>query len=226
MPDPKPPRPSRPQAPEDRPGAAKSPQGATGKSGRSAASSGPDLAHGPAADRDAANAGPPLRAHGDLSLRPRQRRRHGPSGKQVPGQSAGHPLQAHEPARHRRRRPESRSARPSRRPGRGRPRFRTALRRLHRGCDPGGRQQRSAHRDPRHPPRDRPRRGPKKSLLALGYAGWGPGQLDAEMQANGWLHVDADEALVFDPNSKDKWQQALAKIGIDLTALSGDAGHA
>ena len=68
--------------------------------------------------------------------------------------------------------------------------------------------------------------GPRKSLLALGYAGWGPGQLDAEMQANGWLHVDADEALVFDPNSKDKWQQALAKIGIDLTALSGDAGHA
>jgi len=68
--------------------------------------------------------------------------------------------------------------------------------------------------------------GPKKSLLALGYAGWGPGQLDAEMQANGWLNVDADEALVFDPNSKDKWQQAIAKIGIDLTALSGDAGHA
>ena len=68
--------------------------------------------------------------------------------------------------------------------------------------------------------------GPKRSLLALGYAGWGPGQLDAEMQANGWLHVDADETLVFDPNSKDKWQQALAKIGIDLTALSGDAGHA
>jgi putative transcriptional regulator len=68
--------------------------------------------------------------------------------------------------------------------------------------------------------------GPKKSLLALGYAGWGPGQLDAEMQANGWLHVDADEALVFDPESKDKWQQAIAKIGIDLTLLSGDAGHA
>jgi putative transcriptional regulator len=68
--------------------------------------------------------------------------------------------------------------------------------------------------------------GPKKSLLALGYAGWGPGQLDAEMQANGWLHVDADEALVFDLDSKGKWQQALAKIGVDLTALSGDAGHA
>ena len=68
--------------------------------------------------------------------------------------------------------------------------------------------------------------GPKKSLLALGYAGWGPGQLDAEMQANGWLHVDADESLVFDPESKHKWQQAIAKIGIDLSVLSGDAGHA
>ena len=68
--------------------------------------------------------------------------------------------------------------------------------------------------------------GPKKSLLALGYAGWGPGQLDAEIQANGWLHVDADETLVFDPSLKDKWQQALAKIGVDLSALSGDAGHA
>jgi putative transcriptional regulator len=68
--------------------------------------------------------------------------------------------------------------------------------------------------------------GPKKSLLALGYAGWGPGQLDAEMQANGWLHVDADDGLVFDPKSKDKWQQAIAKIGIDLSVLSGDAGHA
>jgi len=68
--------------------------------------------------------------------------------------------------------------------------------------------------------------GPKKSLFALGYSGWGPGQLDAEIQANGWLHVDADEALVFDPNSGQKWQQAIAKIGISLTALSGDAGHA
>jgi putative transcriptional regulator len=68
--------------------------------------------------------------------------------------------------------------------------------------------------------------GPRKSLLALGYAGWGPGQLDAEIQANGWLHADADDALVFDPNPMGKWQQALAKIGVDLSALSGEAGHA
>ena len=68
--------------------------------------------------------------------------------------------------------------------------------------------------------------GPKKCLLALGYSGWGPGQLDAEIQANGWLHVDADETLVFDRDLKDKWQTAIAKIGVDLSALSGDAGHA
>jgi putative transcriptional regulator len=68
--------------------------------------------------------------------------------------------------------------------------------------------------------------GPRRSFLALGYAGWGPGQLDAEMQANGWLHVSADEAIVFDDDLKDKWQRALAKLGIDPLALSGDAGHA
>ena len=68
--------------------------------------------------------------------------------------------------------------------------------------------------------------GPKKCLLALGYAGWGPGQLDAEIQANGWLHADADEALVFDPATDEKWRRALAKIGVDLSAFSGEAGHA
>jgi putative transcriptional regulator len=69
-------------------------------------------------------------------------------------------------------------------------------------------------------------KGPRKSLLALGYAGWGPGQLDAEMQENGWLHVPADEAIVFDGEIADKWQRALAKLGIDPLSLSGDAGHA
>ena len=69
-------------------------------------------------------------------------------------------------------------------------------------------------------------KGPRRSLLALGYAGWGPGQLDTEMQHNGWLHVPADEAIVFDEDIADKWQRALAKLGIDPLALSGDAGHA
>jgi putative transcriptional regulator len=68
--------------------------------------------------------------------------------------------------------------------------------------------------------------GPRRSLLALGYAGWGPGQLDAEIQANGWLHVAADEGIVFGDDFKDKWQRALGKLGIDPIALSGDAGHA
>jgi putative transcriptional regulator len=68
--------------------------------------------------------------------------------------------------------------------------------------------------------------GPRRSLLALGYAGWAPGQLDAEMQANGWLAVPADAGLVFDDDFDAKWQRALAKLGIDLTMLSTDAGHA
>src|SRR5215467_10970257 len=68
--------------------------------------------------------------------------------------------------------------------------------------------------------------GPRKSLLALGYAGWGPGQLDAEIQANGWLSVSSDEALVFDADVEHKWERAIGKIGIDFSMLSGDAGHA
>jgi putative transcriptional regulator len=68
--------------------------------------------------------------------------------------------------------------------------------------------------------------GPKSSLLALGYAGWGPGQLDSEIQANGWLSVDSDQNLVFGKDPDKTWQVALAKIGIDASMLSGDAGHA
>jgi len=68
--------------------------------------------------------------------------------------------------------------------------------------------------------------GPRKNLLALGYAGWAPGQLDAEMQANGWLSAPADAELVFDPDFEGKWQRALGKLGIDLTLLSTEAGHA
>jgi putative transcriptional regulator len=68
--------------------------------------------------------------------------------------------------------------------------------------------------------------GPRRSMLALGYAGWGPGQLDTEMSDNGWLHVPADEAIVFDEDIADKWQRALGKLGIDPLSLSGEAGHA
>jgi putative transcriptional regulator len=69
-------------------------------------------------------------------------------------------------------------------------------------------------------------RGPRQSLFALGYAGWAPGQLDAEIQANGWLSVAADERILFDHDHNGKWQKALAKLGVDLSALSSAAGHA
>jgi putative transcriptional regulator len=68
--------------------------------------------------------------------------------------------------------------------------------------------------------------GPRRKVLALGYAGWAPGQLDAEIQANGWLLVPADLDLVFGVDNESKWQRAIAKIGIDLTLLSSEAGHA
>ena len=67
--------------------------------------------------------------------------------------------------------------------------------------------------------------GPNHSLLAIGYAGWGPGQLDTEILNNGWLHVDADNDLVFGSDLGVKWDQAMAKIGIDPRMLSEDAGH-
>ena len=68
--------------------------------------------------------------------------------------------------------------------------------------------------------------GPSRNFLALGYAGWAPGQLDAEMHANGWLSVAADAGLLFDDDFDGKWRRALAKLGIDLSMLSSDAGHA
>lgn len=68
--------------------------------------------------------------------------------------------------------------------------------------------------------------GPRQSLFALGYAGWAPGQLDAEIQANGWLSVAADDDIVFAPDHDGKWRRALAKLGIDLSMLSTETGHA
>ena len=68
--------------------------------------------------------------------------------------------------------------------------------------------------------------GPARSLLALGYAGWAPGQLDSEIRANGWLNVTADENLIFGGKLDNKWSKAIAKLGIDLLSLSSTAGHA
>ncbi|MBM3566167.1 MAG: hypothetical protein FJX42_08655, partial [Alphaproteobacteria bacterium] len=68
--------------------------------------------------------------------------------------------------------------------------------------------------------------GPRQKLLALGYAGWGAGQLDAEILANGWLSVPADDELVFGGDLDGKWTKAMGKIGIDPRMLAEDAGHA
>ncbi|MEQ8660375.1 MAG: YqgE/AlgH family protein [Gammaproteobacteria bacterium] len=68
--------------------------------------------------------------------------------------------------------------------------------------------------------------GPADSLVALGYAGWGAGQLEQEMADNAWLSGPADLAIVFETPSELRWQRAAALIGIDLTAMSHDVGHA
>ncbi|WP_310621086.1 YqgE/AlgH family protein [Flexibacterium corallicola] len=69
-------------------------------------------------------------------------------------------------------------------------------------------------------------RGPSKAMLALGYAGWAPGQLEAEIHANGWLTCKADSSLIFDDDADYKWQKALKLMGIEPGMLSSDAGHA
>ena len=68
--------------------------------------------------------------------------------------------------------------------------------------------------------------GPNRSLLALGYAGWGAGQLDNEIRDNAWLSVEPDNDLLFGMDLDHKWERAIAKIGVDFSMLSGEAGHA
>lgn len=68
--------------------------------------------------------------------------------------------------------------------------------------------------------------GPEKSLVALGYAGWGPGQLEQEMAANAWLSGPADPAILFDTDTERRWAAAAALLGVDLSLLSSDSGHA
>lgn len=69
-------------------------------------------------------------------------------------------------------------------------------------------------------------RGPDKALIALGYAGWGPGQLEAELAQNGWLTCDADADLVFDTKDSRKWETALDRLGVSALMLSSEGGHA
>lgn len=68
--------------------------------------------------------------------------------------------------------------------------------------------------------------GPRAALLALGYAGWGPGQLEAEIGRNDWLTASAAEALIFAADDRGKWSAALQRMGIDPVALSSTAGRA
>ena len=67
--------------------------------------------------------------------------------------------------------------------------------------------------------------GPDRSFIALGYAGWGPGQLDDEILRNGWLHCDSDAELIFGTDNELKYGSALGKIGVDPLMLSAEAGH-
>lgn len=68
--------------------------------------------------------------------------------------------------------------------------------------------------------------GPASAVLALGYAGWAPGQLENEIQENGWLHCSADSELIFGTDNDGKYEKALKKLGIHLGMLSSEAGHA
>lgn len=67
--------------------------------------------------------------------------------------------------------------------------------------------------------------GPRANLMALGYSGWGPGQLDMEIKRNAWLNVPADPELLFSGDFNTKWDRALAKLGVDAALLSPVAGH-
>jgi putative transcriptional regulator len=69
-------------------------------------------------------------------------------------------------------------------------------------------------------------RGPHRSILALGYAGWGAGQLDREILENAWLTAPADDDLLFGNGIEHKWERAINRIGADVTMLSSEAGHA
>ncbi|MCM2455703.1 YqgE/AlgH family protein [Rhizobium sp. CG4] len=69
-------------------------------------------------------------------------------------------------------------------------------------------------------------RGPDRATMLLGYAGWGPGQLEEEIVQNGWLNCEANEGMIFDRSLDNKYQRALSLMGIELSALSTTAGHA
>ena len=68
--------------------------------------------------------------------------------------------------------------------------------------------------------------GPEDNIIALGYAGWAPGQLEQELAANAWLSCPAEQQIIFNTPIEERWQAAARLIGIDLQLMSNDAGHA
>jgi putative transcriptional regulator len=68
--------------------------------------------------------------------------------------------------------------------------------------------------------------GPKQSMIALGYAGWGAGQLEQELAANTWLSCPAEEQIIFNTPASKRWQAAADLLGVDLQLLSNESGHA
>ena len=69
-------------------------------------------------------------------------------------------------------------------------------------------------------------KAPEQFMVTLGYAGWGPGQLETELQANSWLTIDADSDILFNTPIEQRWKKATEKLGIDIAHLSSDIGHA
>lgn len=69
-------------------------------------------------------------------------------------------------------------------------------------------------------------KGPEHFLVCLGYAGWGPGQLEQEIAQNAWLSGPADKNIIFDTPATERWQAAASLLGVDITLLSNDIGHA
>lgn len=69
-------------------------------------------------------------------------------------------------------------------------------------------------------------KGPRDRMLALGYAGWGPGQLEAELKTNAWISVPATRELIFEPDNNAKWKNSAEAYGIDINRLTSNVGHA
>jgi putative transcriptional regulator len=68
--------------------------------------------------------------------------------------------------------------------------------------------------------------GPQRYVVALGYAGWGDGQLEEELRQNAWLSVPVDSAILFDSPMADRWARAVGSLGVDIVSLHGSGGHA